>query len=555
MMVSKTLIHKEVYNITSQKDIPNLSVEKIAQIISSNPKALSTYSKYELDQFPVKFKNIMEGTRKDLTLHYSIKGAKTVYKDPAEFEGIKYYDTISYEESENTTLKVDYVSFFTKPKDNINEHRIYQIGPRYSNKEKRTLETLLRKKEKERDIVATINILRKILKINPNEYKKWNRLGELFVKTKQYDNAIEACKKSIESVGMNPDGWICLGMAYYGKGDIEKATKFFKKTLDDYDPGSFPWYFRAIKHLAQIHFNAEEYEKALEYCNQHLDYDYFDNKKNSKEIFKLEKIIKQKLGIQEESPKEKTESQKSKEHLQRLVQRLCDDNNEYIESLKRFDVKDLKYNAEGKVIDDEGLVFYREAIIKFFEKKFIKAYIDANRDKKDFRIFVDDVYPKLVSELEVFYGLNIFINLITNLISNTKDVAYIYSPIVFQELLSFVSEWGFKNEDKKIVFYSFWEEELHDKIFSSMNKLGNIQVRRLGYPFGYYVALRDEKELILTPFSSNLEDIISIKSTDGEFINFYKTILIPILNGASKPINFEELKVINNINKFLDDLL
>jgi len=190
----------------------------------------------------------MEGTRKDLTLHYSIKGAKTVYKDLAEFEGIKYYDTISYEESENTTLKVDYVSFFTKPKDNINEHRIFQIGPRYSNKEKRTLETLLRKNEKERDIVATINTLRKILKISPNEYKKWNRLGELFVKTKQYDNAIEACKKSIESVGMNPDGWICLGMAYYGKGDIEKSTKFFKKTLDDYDPGSFLWYFRAVKH-------------------------------------------------------------------------------------------------------------------------------------------------------------------------------------------------------------------------------------------------------------------------------------------------------------------
>jgi tetratricopeptide (TPR) repeat protein len=235
MMVSKTLIHKEVHNITSQKDIPDLSVEKIAQIISSNPKALSTYSKYELDRFHVKFMDVMEGTRKDLTLHYSIKGAKTVYKDPAEFEGIKYYDTISYEESENTTLKVDYVSFFTKPKDNINEHRIYQIGPRYSNKEKRTLETLLRKNEKERDIVATINTLRKILKISPNEYKKWNRLGKLFVKTKQYDNAIEACKRAIGLVGIFSPAWICLGMAYYGKGNTEKAKKFIKKTLDD-DP-------------------------------------------------------------------------------------------------------------------------------------------------------------------------------------------------------------------------------------------------------------------------------------------------------------------------------
>lgn len=37
-MVSKTLIHKQVYNITSPEDIPNLSIEKIAHIISNSPK-------------------------------------------------------------------------------------------------------------------------------------------------------------------------------------------------------------------------------------------------------------------------------------------------------------------------------------------------------------------------------------------------------------------------------------------------------------------------------------------------------------------------------------
>lgn len=548
-MVNKTLIHKQVYNITSQEDIPDLSVKKIARIISSSPKALSSYSKYELDQFPVKFRNVIEGTRKDLTLHYSIKGAKTVYKDPAEFEGIKYYDTISYEESENTIFKVDYVFFFTKPKENITEHRIYQIGPRYSNKEETNLEALLRKNEKEGDITITITTLRKILKINPNDPKRWTRLGELLISTEQYDNAIEACKRAIELVGIFPPAWICLGMAYYGKGNTEKAKKFIKKTLDD-DPS----YLKAIESLIQIYFNEKEYGKALEYCNQHLEYDFSDNKKDSKKIFKLREEIKQKLGIQEESPKEKSETQKNNESFLKLVQRLLDDNIEYIESLKRFDVKDLKHNAEGKVIDDKGLVFYREAIIKFFEKKFITAFIDANRDKKDFRTFVDDIYPKLVSELEVFYGCETLINLITSLISNTKDVAYIYTPIAIQEVLSFISEWAFKNKDKKIVFYSFWEEELFDKIYSNMNNLGNIQVRRLWSPYSFFVAMRDEKELILTPFSNNLEGIISIKSKDGEFVHFYKKILIPILNGASIPINFEELKVLNNLNKFLDDL-
>ena len=549
MMVKKTLIHKEVYNIISQKDIPNLSVEKIAQIISNSPKALSTYSKYELDQFPVKFRNVIEGTRKDLTLHYSIKGVKLVYKDPLEFEGIKYYETFSHEESENTILKVDYVSFFTKPKENINEHRIYQIGPRYSNKEEINLETLIRIYEKEGNITSTINTLKKLLKINSNDPKRWTHLGELLVKIEQYDNAIEACKKAIELVGIFTPAWICLGMAYYGKGDTEKAKKFIKKTLDD-DPS----YLEALKSLTQIHFNEKEYDKALEYCNQHLEYDFSDNKRDSKEIFKLREEIKQKLGIQEESPKEISENQESNEALLRLGQRLKDDNKEYVDYLESFNVEDLKPDANGKIVDEKELAFCKEAIITFFDNGFMKAFVDANMYKEDFRTFINDIYPKLVSKLEVFYGGDILINLIMSIISNTKDSAYIYIPIPLREVLLFVSEWAFKNEDKKIVLYSFWEENLYDRIFSNMVKLGNIQVRRLGYPYGFFLALRDENELILTPFSP-LEEIISVKSKDGEFINFYKTILIPILNGASMPINFEELKVIDNINKFLDDLL
>ena len=536
-MVSKTLIHKKVYNIISPKDIPNLSDEEIANAISNSPKAISNYSKYELDQFLVNFRNVLEGTRKDLTLHYSIKGVKAVYKDPVEFEGIKYYNTISYEESENTIFKVDYVSFFTKPKENISEHRVYQIGPRYSNKEVITLEALLRKYEKEGDIATTISVIKKILKIKPNNYKRWTHLGELLVKTEQYDNAIEACKRAIKLVGILPDGWICLGMAYYGKGDFEKAKRIFKKTLDDNDPGSFLWYFKALKNLAQIHFNEEEYDKSLEYCNQHLEYDFTDDKRNSKDILKLREEIKQELGIQEESPKEITETQESNKPFLKLVQRLCDDNKEYSEHLERLNVEDLKLDEKGKVIDDKALVFCREAIIKFFDQKFIRAFIDANIDNEDFRIFINDIFPKLVSKLEVFYGADKLNNLITTAISNTENTTCIYTPILFQEVLSFVSEWVFKNQDKKIVFYSFWEEELYDRIFSYMVKLGDVQVRRLLHPYSFFVALRDEKELILAPVASNLEGIISIKSTDGEFINFYKTILIPILNAASSPLN------------------
>ena len=554
-MITKTLVHKEEYIIISPNDSPNLSEDEIAKIIVNSLKGIGNFFKYEFDQFPVKFKSVMEGTRKDLTFHYSIKGGNLVYKDPKEFEGIKYFSSFNHEEGEDIISKVDYVSFFTKPKNNMSEHRIYQIGPKYSSKEETKLDSLLRKNEKEGDTASIINTLRKILKLNPNEYKRWNRLGELLVKIEQYDDAIEVCKRAIALVSLNPDGWVCLGMAYYGKGDIEKALKFFKKTLEDYDAGSFLWYFRAVNHLAQINFNAGEYEKALEYCNQYLDYDYYENKGNSKEIFKLEKIIKKKLGIQEELPKEKSEIKETDEVYISLAQRLYDDNIEYIECLDRSNLHRLKCNEQGKVIDDKRLVICRDTIINFFEKKFMKAHIDSNIHKKDFKIFVDDVFPKLVLNLEVFYGGEALINLITSLISSIKEFAYIYIPLPFQEVLSFVSEWAFKYQDKRIIFYSFWEDELSDKIYSNMNNLGNIQVRLLSHPYGFFVAIRDEEELILTPFSTNLDNLISIKSNVGEFVNFYKTILIPILNANSVPINFEEKKVIDNLNKKLDEML
>ncbi len=532
MIGSKTLIQKEVYNITSQKDIPHLSVEKIAQIISNSPKAISSYSKYELDQFPVKFRNVMEGTRKDLTLYYSIKGVKTIYKDPAEFEGIKFYNTFGYEESANITVKADYVSFFTRPKENISEHRIYQIGPKYSNKEEIHLNTLIKKYEKEGDITSTINTIRKLLEINPNDHKRWTHLGELLVKTEQYDNAIEACKKAIRLVGIFSNAWICLGMAYYRKGDTGKAKKFIEKTLED-DPS----YLMALNKLAQIHFNEEEYDKSLEYCNQYLEYDFADNSKKSSEILKLSERIKKKLGIEKETPNKRSKTQTSSESVSKLLQRLHVDNKEYSEYLKHLNIEDLRLNGKGRVIDDQSLVFYRKAIINFFEKKFIKAFIDADKDNEDLRIFINDIFPKLVSRLEVFYGLDTLNSLITTILSNTKYTANIYTPLLFQELLSFVSEWGFKNEDKKIILYSFWEEDLYDRFFSTMVKLGNIQVRRLSYPYSFFLALRDEKEIILAPFSSNFKGIVSVKSTDIDFINFYKTKLIPILNGASSPMS------------------
>ncbi len=181
-MVSKSLIHKKKFEkINTLNDLPPMNIEQIADILIKDPRGIPNYVKYEEGAHPVNFRNVLEGTRKDIIFHYTTQGRNAIYGEPREYEGIIFGNIIDYESSEKI-IKVDHVSFFTKIKENSSEHRIYQIGARYKNKKIYDLESKIREQEKLQNYEKLIELRNQLIDIDPDYYCLSRRMDFISVK-------------------------------------------------------------------------------------------------------------------------------------------------------------------------------------------------------------------------------------------------------------------------------------------------------------------------------------------------------------------------------------
>lgn len=132
-MVNKTLLYKYEYKNVEENTIPKFKPEDIGYILHTIEKGISSprdYGNYalfeekplELNNFPVNFKGIINSSRLDITFLY-----KTVNIE-RDFDSDKIKGHLINEDVE----RVDIKSFFTNIKNSISEHKIYQIGGRYS---------------------------------------------------------------------------------------------------------------------------------------------------------------------------------------------------------------------------------------------------------------------------------------------------------------------------------------------------------------------------------------------------------------------------------------
>jgi len=116
-MKGRLLIYKATY-----ENIRDILLE-INKGIVCGISMLPYDQKYEIRDFNVNFRNILNETRKDITFFYK-------YKYSMEEPGFKI--KITGYRLGTDIQKVDIISFFTKVKENKTEHRIYQIGRIYS---------------------------------------------------------------------------------------------------------------------------------------------------------------------------------------------------------------------------------------------------------------------------------------------------------------------------------------------------------------------------------------------------------------------------------------
>ena len=137
-----------------------------------------------------------------------------------------------------------------------------------SNKEIDDLIVSAKLSKEQGDLVSTLEYLNKILKLDPNNKRALNNIGNVHKETKNFD---EAVKYYLKAINRNPNYVIAkinLAVLYHDLGNLEEAKKIYKELiiLDKYN---FAIYFN----LSRIDFSFFDediinfIEKSVEYEN------------------------------------------------------------------------------------------------------------------------------------------------------------------------------------------------------------------------------------------------------------------------------------------------
>lgn len=119
------------------------------------------------------------------------------------------------------------------------------------------------------------------VKKNPNNYRAFNNLGEVYLDRKMYDKAEELLKRSISLKEIVPLTHLNLGLAYAHQDKFEKAKKQFQTAL-----ALKPGYAKAHFNLASIY----QMEGQLSEAKKHLLKAVTNNPSWTKARFKLGEI-------------------------------------------------------------------------------------------------------------------------------------------------------------------------------------------------------------------------------------------------------------------------
>lgn len=156
-----------------------------------------------------------------------------------------------------------------------------------------------------------LNSLLKAVELNPNDDSNWYWLGISYGMNSQYDKEKESFLKATELNPNNADNWYKLGISYFNDKQYDKAIESFSKAVelnpnDDNNWDRLIWSYR---------FNGQ-YDKAIEsslkaieinpnsrYYWHWLGISYYDNEQYKEAIDSLSKALEL-LNIEEEEDKE-----------------------------------------------------------------------------------------------------------------------------------------------------------------------------------------------------------------------------------------------------------
>ena len=113
---------------------------------------------------------------------------------------------------------------------------------------------------------VAIDLLERVVKLEPKHKDAWNDLGKAYMQLGQTDQAISAFKKQIENNAYDPFAYNALGLAYEHQGKYDEAIAAFKKQieinpLDPYAHGNLGRLYVGQKRFTEA---VPELEKAVD---------------------------------------------------------------------------------------------------------------------------------------------------------------------------------------------------------------------------------------------------------------------------------------------------
>jgi serine/threonine protein kinase/Flp pilus assembly protein TadD len=103
-----------------------------------------------------------------------------------------------------------------------------------------------------------IDQCKKTQKIDPNYVSAYDCLGSSYLAKGMYDQAIATCQAAMTLSGGDPDRFVCLGQAYAAARETAKARQLLKELYDISHQRHVPPYFFAVLHSA-FRENAEAF--------------------------------------------------------------------------------------------------------------------------------------------------------------------------------------------------------------------------------------------------------------------------------------------------------
>jgi len=104
---------------------------------------------------------------------------------------------------------------------------------------------------------------------SPQSYRVYNNLGDVYMKEKDYDKAIESFEESFKLFPGYADAMHNLGLVYMVKGDLDNAQKYMEMAIQ-----TKPTLAPAWEKLGIIYYQREQYVQAIEYFNKTLELDH-----------------------------------------------------------------------------------------------------------------------------------------------------------------------------------------------------------------------------------------------------------------------------------------